>query len=535
MIEPTEQRPVESRRSKLSWVVNFTVSIAILSGCLFGYTLLGERKRPDRAKPAKSSVMVVNTQSLVEHEGPVRIQSNGVVVPLREIRLSTEVAGRIIEQSEHLRPGIMVEKGEVLIRLDPTEYEFEIRRLEAQVAQETAEIASVDVLIENTKQLLLLAEQQVEIVKSEQTRLDSLVQKRAASLSDVDILQRAELTAKSSLVEIGNRGRELLAQKELIIQKQAMTDVLLERAKLDLARCVVRSPIRGRVVTSSVEVESFVPEGTSFVTIEDTSEVEVRTNLTVDKMVWVSSSLAPRSANQSDSMSVSGRDAHLPPVPATISYQFGNDIHRWSATLMRIDGAGVDLQTRTYPCLFRVNTADTSDSLASPLRLTRGMFVAVSLETTPNRTLYRVSETAIRPGNRVWLNVDEKLRVIPVTIVSRLEDSVVVELSPGPNQQFSLNTASVIVSPISDPAEGMPVEEAPRLPRGNLSNSQQDLSSPDSNSNVQVTLKPLSNWCTESASWRTAILMLKRVLHEHTVERTALMEPQTVAHRGAGE
>lgn len=173
----------EPARSALHTIVNGGVSIAVLGACIFGYTLLGERARPARSKPPKMAGTVVATETLKLHEGPVSIASNGIVVPLREIRLATEVAGRVIEQSPNLRNGRMVAAGEVLIRLDPIQYELEVRRLQSQQSQESAELAVIDVSIENTTQLLALAEEQVTLSKSERTRADTLVQRQAASSS----------------------------------------------------------------------------------------------------------------------------------------------------------------------------------------------------------------------------------------------------------------------------------------------------------------------------------------------------------------
>ncbi|QDT34509.1 hypothetical protein Mal48_37700 [Thalassoglobus polymorphus] len=39
---------------------------------------------------------------------------------------------------------------------------------------------------------------------------------------------------------------------------------------------------------------------------------------------------------------------------------------------------------------------------------------------------------------------------------------------------------------------------------------------------IENALEHLSNWFADSASWRTAILLTKRVLHGHTVGQTAL-------------
>lgn len=437
-------------RNVVSIVVNVIVSVAVLAACLFGYTLLGERQRPQRSKPKKSAVTVVTTEALTPHKGPVQIETNGVVVPFREIRLATEVAGRIIEQSDNLRAGRMVEAGEVLIRLDPIEYELEVERLRAQASQEASEIVAADVGIENTGQLTLLAEQQLRIATEERERVASLVKRQAASVAEVDVAKRAELSARAALVELQNRRRELVASKQLIVDKQALTATALKRAELDLARCTVKSPIRGIVVASTVEEQSFVATGTTFVTIEDTSAVEVRTNLTSDQMIWIWSSRGRVSLAGSAGV-------EIPHVPAMITTEFGAEIFSWPAVLERIDGAGIDPGTRTYPCLFRVDVPESVRSSTESRRLTRGLFVAVSIAADPDRLLYQLPEHAIRPGNRVWLNIDGKLSIVPVTLVSRSDSTVIVELSQPTTATKSFETADVIVSPISDPTEGMAV------------------------------------------------------------------------------
>ena len=88
------------------------------------------------------------------------------------------------------------------------------------------------------------------------------------------------------------------------------------------------------------------------------------------------------------------------------------------------------------------------------------MFVSVTLNIQPTRTLYRVNEVAIRPGNRIWLDVAGKLRVVPVEVVSRMNESVIVDAEIDSALLTSTTTAAqvaVIVSPVSDPKEGMPV------------------------------------------------------------------------------
>ncbi len=465
-----------ARRTVLSLGLNIGVSMAVLAASIFGYTFLGERKRPQRKRPPKSDVTEVVSQPLRVHNGAVQIAANGVIVPLREIRLATEVAGRIVEQSENLRPGQMVEKGEVLIRLDAVEHELEVKRLRAQQRQEIAELAAADVSIASTEQLAELASQQLKITSAEKARVDSLANKRVISQSEADIARRTELTARSSFVELENRRKELASMRQLVVEKQALTAVLLERAELEVARCVVRSPVRGRVVQSTVEEQSFVPAGTPFVTIEDTSAVEVRSSLTADQMVWVWSSVGhmPATGSIPDSTTTfrpllerpetpkeTGFHNKVPPVPATITYQIGGQLLTSPAVLHRIDGAGINVQTRTYPCLFRIAAQDAMDADATAQRLTRGMFVGVEIETHPDRLLFQVPEAAIRPGNRIWLNENGQLRIVQVTVVSRSAGSLTVEFKPGAISPEALPNIELILSPVSNPIEGMKVSSRP--------------------------------------------------------------------------
>lgn len=419
-----------------------------MAACIAGYFVIGERERPDRRKPPRSLVAEVVSQPLQLHVGQVRLDANGVVVPLREIQLATEVAGRIIRQSETLRPGKAITQGEVLIELDPIEYELEVRRLRAQASQESAQQNSIDVGIANTNDLLALANQQVELAKSEQARVESLIKRGAASATESDAARRAALTAAAAVAQLVNQERDLQAQRETLTEQQALTSIAIERAQLDLARTKIVAPISGRVVSLAVEENSYVQAGTTFVTIEDTSSVEVRANLTANQMKWVWAS----------------GDNDTSQVTAQVIHQSDSRRYAWDAVFERIDGAGIDTATRTYPCLFRVErpVRSTENEDDGPSELRRGMFVTVGMALQPRRTLYKISEAAIRPGNRVWFDVAGKLAIESVEVVSRTHGNVIVSIEPA-NPMTTANddlttTASVIVSPLSDPIVGMAVQ-----------------------------------------------------------------------------
>lgn len=442
-------------------VVNALVSIAILGGCVYGFYTLGEREEPERKRPPRPQGVLVQTVPVRLHQGTVTLEANGVVVPFREIRLAAEVRGRVIEHSPNLRPGRMVQRGETLIRLDPTEYKLEVQRLQQQQQQVKAERAALDVQVSNTEKLIALAEQDLELQEADLERVRSLIQRGASSQTAVDTARRGVLTSQTGLVRLQNEARDLEAQRTLLQQRQKLTQVELERAQLDERRTVVSAPITGVVVQSSVEEESYLQPGASFSVIEDTSAMEVNCNLTLDDMYWIWNDMGQGRGDESAPLSL---DAFaLPPTPVMVRFDLGERGYEWKGVLSRQGRVGLDERTRTVPCRVLVDEprqvrpvgAGSEDYAGNdgPRTLMRGMFVTVEIECLPHRRLLQIPERAIRPGMRVWIAVDGKLRVRPIDVVSRGNGMAVIDATSGDVHPGD----ELIVSPVANVREGLPV------------------------------------------------------------------------------
>ncbi|MEZ6122148.1 MAG: HlyD family efflux transporter periplasmic adaptor subunit [Planctomycetaceae bacterium] len=446
-------------------VLNAVVSIAVLSACVYGFYALGERQPPERRKVTKAGAASVAVEAVQNHSGPLIVKTNGVVVPFRDVKLAAEVSGRVIRQSANLRTGRRVTAGETLLTIDPANFELDIRRLQRQQAQGKAELAALDVSVTNTAELLKLEHSKLKLAESERQRQESLQQRKVATDTDVEAARRAELEARGAVVEIENSQRQLAAQRLLLLERQQLTAVELERAELDLTRTVIKAPINGVVVQSMVEEETFLTAGSPFAVIEDTSAVEVRTSLTVDEMYWLWNDSSAGNMVQQLTDGVAADSLALPAIPATVTFELGQRQYQWQAVLERIDGTGIDQQTRTIPCLFRVDRPDqvarpghSPDDYANdgPRSLMRGMFVSLEIAATAHRPLYEVSELALRPGQRIWLVRDDAIHIVPVDVVSFADDRVVIDAA-------GLNSDDrVVVSPVQNIREGLPVAPVPQ-------------------------------------------------------------------------
>ncbi|MHA7816973.1 MAG: efflux RND transporter periplasmic adaptor subunit [Pseudohaliea sp.] len=73
---------------------------------------------------------------------PVTVVAHGNVTASRELELAAQVSGRILWQSPKFEPGVVVEAGEPLLRIDRTDYELALA--EARQALASAELALAD-------------------------------------------------------------------------------------------------------------------------------------------------------------------------------------------------------------------------------------------------------------------------------------------------------------------------------------------------------------------------------------------------------
>lgn len=370
------------------------------------------------------SAEVTKVYSLQELGKPLELRVDGVVVPHREVQLAAEVAGRVIEKSPLCRAGNFVKAGQLLIKIDPTDYEQEVLRLTRMREQDYEALKEVDQEIENANMSLGIAKQDIALAEREVARLKSLP-KGFVSEGEIDMAQKSLLQSSQNRIAIENQKNLLSARRGRLEAAERLATTQLETAKINLQRCEVRSVADGVIVREDAELNSFIQRGSPIVTLEDVSKAEVAVNLRMDQLYWVLDQnrdsrfgtatvgdlVEPAADAPADASS--GRAGYsIPPTPAVIEYEvsgMGGRTYRWNGTLVRYDGIGLDSRSRTVPVKIEVEQPNRllqpdggEAQAASPSALVRGMYVSVRLLIKPQTPLVAIPSDAIRPGNRVW-------------------------------------------------------------------------------------------------------------------------------------
>ena len=431
-----------------------TIALGVLA-----FVVLSRGKVVESRPPTETKAPLVDTEEAQLHTKGLDIEVDGMVVPFRDVEVSAEVAGRVIRKLPACETGEFVSVGTPLFEIDPQDYDLEVKRLKKQQAQSDREIEEVKVQIENTDKQIKLAQETLDLEQTEVARLKRVYETGDITQSEYDDALHAGLMARDALLAHQNqrrvhtsRGRRLLAAKEVI-------DVQLARAEIDLKRTKVTSPIDGVVIGERVQQDGFATKGAVLVMIQDTAKMEVKCNLRVEDVYWILQQLPP-DAN-SDPKDRHRRAFKIPPTEATVVFESN---FAWDGVLERLDGVGLDAETRLVPC--RIVVKDPLavkyigpvrglDKPTGPASLLRNMYVQNKIHAKPRTKLLRISEKALRPGGSVWVVRDGKLKIIPVTVVKRWKDEVLIDGSTSKLKSGD----KVVVSPVSAVRQGMEVRE----------------------------------------------------------------------------
>ncbi|WP_197231870.1 efflux RND transporter periplasmic adaptor subunit [Novipirellula artificiosorum] len=423
----TASKPLRRREATSRWMLfNFVIPIGIVVAAA-GFVIALGSVQPSQRPPADASfagrmqalmpVRVERIRPLSDFNQQLQMKVDGTVVPFREVALATEVAGRIIFKSDRCEAGSYVNSGDLLMKIDPTDYELEAQRLSRLQEQEYEALGEVDQEMVNTKRLIELAIQDESLQQREVDRFRTMPS-GYASEGEIDKAKRALLQATQARMNNENQLDLLRKRRSRLEASERLAEAQLEVAKTNLKRTEIRSPIDGVIVSENAELNSFIARGNPIVTIEDTSKVEVATSLRMDQLYWVLDQ-TNNAENTTSADDQNSRGYDLPETPAIVEFEIsGRDglTYQWDGRLLSYDGIGLDTNTRTVPVRIVVDNPQrfrrkskrdeapqevTRDS-TRPTTLVRGMFVTVKLLIAPRTPMVVIPAQGLKPGNRAW-------------------------------------------------------------------------------------------------------------------------------------
>jgi multidrug efflux pump subunit AcrA (membrane-fusion protein) len=119
----------------LTWARNgIWALLLLLVGGAVSYALLVGKPRPGPETPPAYAPPVVDVVVAAPARQALSVETQGTVRPLREIKLVSQVGGRVEAVSQRFAVGGFFSAGEQLLKVEDIDYRFAIARAESQVA-----------------------------------------------------------------------------------------------------------------------------------------------------------------------------------------------------------------------------------------------------------------------------------------------------------------------------------------------------------------------------------------------------------------
>lgn len=338
----------------------YAIPLIVIGVGIFGARMM-IAARPEPPKVAiKPPAVLVEVATAARQAVTFTVQSQGSISPRTRTTLVAEVSGQIVEVAPAFVAGGFFKKGDVLVRVDPSNYQNALKRAEAGVKRAETQVATENALAGYAAQ--------------DWERLRSLNATRGPA-SDLT-LRKPQLA-------------EALAELD-----SAEADY--QRALRDLERTVIRAPYDGMVREKRADVGQFVNTGTALAESFATDVAEVRLPLTQADLRFVQ---LPRPGETGA-------------LPVKLHAQVGGAQQTWDGLVVRSEGV-FDESQRVLHVVAQIPDPYEPPPGAEPARV--GTFVTAEITGRTAGRLFVIPRHSLSRGDTLWI-VGDDMKIQPQTV-----------------------------------------------------------------------------------------------------------------------
>jgi RND family efflux transporter MFP subunit len=399
----------------MNWKKTLLVCLGILLVAGAGTTLIfSTEPTAERTGATRETAMLVDVISVERDTVRPTIEAMGTVQPSQDIMLSPRVSGEIVRRADAFAPGGYVEQGDVLLQLDPSDYENELQQRRSDLRQ-----AESDLKIEMGRQ---------NVAQQDYQLLDDTLSGENRAL----VLREPQLNAARSQVESARAA--------------------VQQAELNLERTTIRAPFDAHILNRNANIGSQVSPGDNLGRLVGLDTYWVEATVPLSKLRWLT---IPDDDAQGSDVRIRNRTA------------WQDDEYR-TGYLYRLVGALED-RTRFARVLIAVpdpHAYQTENGDRPTLMI--GTYVEAMIQAEELNDVIQLNRDYVRDDDTVWVMEDGALRIQDVNIVVRDAQYAYIDEGLSDGDQ-------VVTTNLSTVTDGAPLrlEGAPEARRDTLPTPQQ--------------------------------------------------------------
>ena len=379
----------------------FLPAFVVIIGVAVAAAIIATGPQLDPQPPAVNAPMV-RTSAAVHETVQLTAITHGTVLPRTESELVPEVSGRVIGISPAMVSGGFFRQGDLLLEIDPLDYEVGLEQAKAALTSSRSELTNA--------------------TKAHERQLD-LAERQSTSQSQKDDALNRLHFAQASLREARAR---------------------LSRARRDLERTRITAPYDGRVRSERVDIGQFVNRGAPVASLYATDVAEVRLPLHDEELAYLDLPLA-------------GTPFEDRQARAILRAQFAGEQHTWEGQIVRTEGE-LDPQTRMINVIAQVDAPYQQTGNRPPLAV--GLFVEAEIVGHQVDNIFVLPRSALQQNEQIYVvGDDNRLQFRDITILRSVAEEIYISDGIRPGELICL-------SPVNNAIPGMlvqPVTETDRV------------------------------------------------------------------------
>lgn len=354
----------------MNWKTTIVICTAILLLAASVITVINMTEpKAQRSSASKRTAMLVEVTYGERGDFQPEILAMGTVRPEKEIILSPRVGGEIVTVSKSFTPGGFVDKGDVLLVIDPSDYEVIVLQRQSELLQATAELE-----LELGRQNLAMKDYK---------ELEGSISSEYKSL----VLRAPQLNTARSRVEAA--------------------EAAVRRAELDLERTRIRAPFDAHIINREANEGSQVSPGEALGRLVGIKHYWVEAAVPVSSLRWI---------DFSEEQGIPGTNVQIRNRAAWPEGTFREgSVHRLIGQL--------ENQTRLARVLLTVTDPLSHEPESTGLPpLMIGSFVEARIAGMPLQDVIRLNRDFIRKDDTIWINENGALKIRSLEVVFRDEN-----------------------------------------------------------------------------------------------------------------
>ena len=357
-------------------------------------------RRPHHERAQSVRVITVPRLGLVP-----RATGHGIMSAGRSWRALPQVGGTIVHLSPLLKVGQIVPEGELLVRIDPEEYELAVAREMADIGTTEARVSENEIQEANARASLKIEERALALAESELKRLNDLLLRGSATPSDVEREERSCLVQRMRVQEIRNQLNTLPAQRRTLEAQLKVHNNRLAVAKLNIGRTKIVSPFNCRITSVQAEESQLATPLQALFSANGIAVAEVPARLPISRL----GPLIPQNRIQAPltTEKLVGFARKLG-LSARVRHDAGPLTNSWPARIARF--LPVDARTQSVGVVVAIDRPYEGASPGKRPPAMTGMYVEVELRGAilPGRVV--VPRSAVRDGRIFVVDASNRLR-----------------------------------------------------------------------------------------------------------------------------